>query len=93
MEILDKKSTEIISLFEELDDLLDTIQQVLKNRTPHLNGETFLSNRDVCQMLHISSRTLQDWRNTGKIPIIRIKGKILYQQSEILKYIEKNRIH
>jgi len=90
MEILDKKSTEIVSLFEELDKLLDAIQQALKNRTPHLNGEKFLSNRDVCRMLHISSRTLQDWRDTGKIPFIRIKGKILYKQSEILKRLENS---
>ncbi len=88
MEILDKKSPEIVSFFTELDELLDTIQQALKNRTPHLNGEKFLSNHDVCQMLHISSRTLQDWRDTGKIPFIRIKGKILYKQSEILKRLE-----
>ena len=88
MEILDKKSPEITSFFTELDELLDTIQQALKNRTPHLNGEKFLSNRDVCRMLYISSRTLQDWRDTGKIPFIQIKGKILYKQSEINKLLE-----
>ena len=90
MEILDKKSPEIVSLFEELDELLNIIQQAFKNRTPHLNGEKFLSNRDVCRMLHISSRTLQDWRDSGKIPFIRIKGKILYKESEILKWLENN---
>lgn len=88
MEILDKKSVDIASFFRGLDELLDTIQQALKNRTPHLNGEKFLSNRDVCRMLHISSRTLQDWRDTGKIPFIQIKGKILYKQSEINKLLE-----
>ena len=92
MEILDKKSTEIVSLFDEMDELLNTIQQALKSRTPHLNGEKFLSNRDVCRMLHISSRTLQDWRDTGKIPFIRIKGKILYKQSEVLKRLEDSTV-
>ena len=87
MEILDKKSTEINSFFAALDELLDTIQQALKNRTPHLNGEKFLTNRDVCEMLHISFRTLQEWRNTGKIPFIQIKGKILYRESEILNLL------
>ena len=92
MEILDKKSTEVTSLFMALDELLDTIQQAIKNRTQHLNGEKFLTNRDICQMLHISSRTLQDWRDTGKIPFIQIKGKILYKQSEVLKWLEHNNI-
>lgn len=90
MEILDKKSTEINSFFTGLDELLDTIGQALKSRTPHLNGEKFLSNRDVCRMLHVSSRTLQDWRDTGKIPFIQIKGKILYKQSDVLKWLENN---
>lgn len=84
MEILDKKSVEIASFFSALDELLNTIEQVLKNRTPHLNGEKFRSNRDICRMLHISSQTLQDWRDTGKIPFIQIKGKILYKESEIM---------
>jgi len=92
MEILDRKSTDIASFFTDLDELLDTIQQALKNRTPHLNGEKFLSNRDVCQMLCISSRTLQDWRDTGKMPFIQIKGKILYKQSEVIKLLEENLI-
>ncbi len=90
MEILDRKSTDIASFFTDLDELLDTIGKALKNRTPHLNGEKFLSNRDVCRMLHVSSRTLQDWRDTGKIPFIQIKGKILYKQSEVFKYLESN---
>jgi len=91
MEILDKKSAEVASFFTALDELLDTIQQAVKNRTPHLNGEKFLSNRDVCEILHVSSRTLQDWRNTRKIPFIQVKGKILYKQSEVLKWLEQNR--
>ena len=91
MEILDKKSTEIASIFSALNELLDIIQQTLKTRTPHLNGEIYLSNRDVCRMiLYISSRPLQDWRDTGKIPFIQIKGKILYREAEVLKWLEEN---
>jgi excisionase family DNA binding protein len=91
MEILDRKSADIASFFTTVDELLDTVKQALKNRTPQLNGEKFLSNRDVCRMLHVSSRTLQDWRDTGKIPFIQIKGKILYKQSEVLKWLQQNR--
>jgi excisionase family DNA binding protein len=92
MEILDRKSEEITFFFTELDEMLNIIQQALKNRTPHLNGEKFLTNHDVCQMLRISSRTLQDWRDTGKIPFIRIKGKILYKESEVVRWLNGRRI-
>ena len=92
MEMLNRKSKEVDSFFTALDELSTIIQQAMKNRTPHLNGEKFLSNRDVCQILHFSSRTLQDWRDTSKIPFIQIRGKILYKESEILKWLEKCKI-
>lgn len=92
MEILDKKSEVVASLLRSLDEIQEAIKEAFKNRTPHLNGENFLSNRDICQMLHISSRTLQDWRNTGVIPFIQIRGKILYRQSDVLKLVERNLI-
>ena len=84
MDILDNKSPQIGSFFTALDELSATIQQALQNRTPHLNGEKYLTNREVCQLLHISSRTLQNWRDTGKIQYIRLKGKIKYKESEVL---------
>lgn len=87
MDILDNKSPQMVSFFTTLDELLKTIQQALQNRTPHLNGEKYLTNREVCQLLRISSRTLQNWRDTGKIPFIQLKGKILYRESQIRKEI------
>jgi len=88
MEILDKKSKVVLSFFTGLDEMLDSIGEVLKNRTPHLNGEKFMTGKDVCRMLHVSPRTLQEWRNRGKIPFLRLKGKILYAESEILNLLK-----
>lgn len=93
MELLDNKSAEIAQFFAALDELLDSISQALKNRTPHLNGEKFLTNKDVCQMLHVSLRTLQDWRDNGIIPFIQIKGKILYRESEIINVLKNYQFH
>ena len=83
MDILDNKSPQIGMFFTALDELSNAIQQALQNRTPHLNGEKYLTNREVCQLLRISSRTLQNWRDTGKIPFIRLQGKILYNISAV----------
>ncbi|WP_165043372.1 helix-turn-helix domain-containing protein [Dysgonomonas sp. ZJ709] len=88
MKLLDRKSAEIAQFFATLDEMLDSVSQTLKNRTPHLNDEKFLTNKDVCQMLHVSLRTLQDWRDNGIIPFVQIKGKILYRESEILNLLE-----
>ena len=87
MDILDDKSPQISTFFTTLDELSNTIQQALQNRTPHLNGEKYLTNQEVCKLLRISSRTLQNWRDTGKIPFIRLKGKVLYKESNVFTFL------
>lgn len=90
MEILDKKSEKINTLFHVLDEVQEVIRNALKRRTPHLNGEKYLTNNEVSKLLKLSTRTLQDWRDNGTISYIQIKGKILYRQSDILKLLEDN---
>lgn len=88
MDILDNKSPQIGSLFTALDELSSAIKQALQNRTPHLNGEKYLTNREVCQLLRIPSRTLQNWRDMGEIPFVRLRGKIIYKESNISEKIK-----
>jgi len=88
MDVLDRKSEAVLFFFTELDKMVELIGNTLKQRTPHLNGEKFLTNRDVCGMLHVSERTLQEWRKQRKIPFIRLKWKILYKQSDVCKRLE-----
>lgn len=76
MEIQDKKSEKINTLFHLLDEIQGVIKNALKRRTPHLNGEKYLTNNEVCKLLKLSTRTLQDWRDNGTISYIQIKGKI-----------------
>ncbi len=90
MEILDKKSEKINTLFRVLDEVLEAVRSALKRRTPHLNGEKYLKNNEVSKLLKLSTRTLQDWRDNGTISYIQIKGKILYRQSDVLKLLEDN---
>lgn len=90
MEIIDKKSEVVISLFQSLDEIQNTINRALKRRTPHLNGEKYLTNNEVSKLLNLSTRTLQDWRDNGVISYIQISGKILYRQTDILKLLDDN---
>ena len=90
MEILNKKSEEIVSFLNVLDESLDSIKLELTIRRPHLKGEKYLTNNDVSKLLNISTRSLQDWRDNGVLGYIQISGKILYRQSDILKLLEDN---
>ena len=38
----------------------------------------------------MSERLLQEYRNEGSLPYIKISGKILYKESDILKLLEDN---
>ncbi len=43
----------------------------------------WIDSADVCRALRISKRTLQTWRNNGKIPYSMLGGKVYYRQSDI----------
>lgn len=90
MEIKDYKSEEIILFFENLDELLNSVREVFEKKTPTLNGERYLTNNEVSDMLHISPRTLQDWRDNGRIAYIQISGKVLYKESDVKRLLEDN---
>lgn len=92
MEIKDYKSEDIILFFENLDKLLNSVKKTLENNPPILNGERYLTNNDVAKMLHISLRTLQDWRDNGRIAYIQIRGKVLYKESDVRRLLEENYI-
>jgi hypothetical protein len=61
MEIIDSKSLEVGAFLNSLAEMLDGIEALIKSRSPHLNGEKFLTNKEVCRMLQVSARTLQTW--------------------------------
>ena len=92
MEIKDYKSEDIILFFENFDELLNSVKETLENNPPILNGERYLTNNDVANMLHITLRTLQDWRDNGRLTYIQISGKVLYKESDVRRLLEENYI-
>ena len=66
-----------------LDRLLDNYERMTANYRPALGGECFFTDKEVSARLKVSRRTLQDYRNEGRIPYIQLGGKILYRESDI----------
>ena len=90
MELINKDTLQIKEFISSLDSMLIGIESIVKHYKPHLNGEHFLSNNEVSKTLNVSLRTLQEWRDTGQIPFIQIKGKIIYRQSDIDKLLQRH---
>ena len=57
------------------------------NYRPTLGGERFFTDKEVSARLKVSRRTLQDYRNEGRIAYIQLGGKILYRESDIEKML------
>ncbi len=89
-EIITKDNKQIISFLSALDSMLDAIEALVAGYKAPLNGETYLTDKEVSERLKISRRTLQEWRNNGRIEYIQFDGKILYSESAIQRLLEKH---
>lgn len=82
-EMITKNHTLVAEFGDSLDRLLDGIENFMANSRPTLGGERFLTDKEVSARLKVSRRTLQDYRNEGRIAYIQLGGKILYRESDI----------
>lgn len=90
MDLLTNEAEEIIAYQEMITQLRNRIEEILKNYRPVMNGEIYLSGEEVCKLLHISKRTLQQYRDDHILPFIQVGGKIIYKESDILMVLEAN---
>ncbi len=59
--------------FKALMSKIEALEEKLSSKAP----EEWLDNQDLTQMLKISKRSLQSYRDSGKIPFYKIGNKIL----------------
>ena len=52
----------------------------MKDQKPE---EIWIDKQEILMRLHISNRTLQNWRSKGIIPFARIGKKIFYKESDL----------
>lgn len=90
MDLLTNEAEEIIVHQEMITQLRNRIEEILKNYRPVMNGEIYLSGEEVCKLLHISKRTLQQYRDDQILPYIQIGGKIIYKETDLMNVLEQN---
>ncbi len=66
------------------------VSRLAENYRPPLNGERYMTDKEVAGRLKVSRRTLQEYRNDRKIPFILFGGKILYRETDIERMLEEN---
>lgn len=88
--LVTEKHPRIATFFKALDCMLDQLEQVVKRRKLILNGELYLTDKEVAERLKISRRTLLEYRNNGRISFYQVGGKITYKESDIQKMLDAN---
>jgi len=86
--ITPENNERIKAFFRSIERLTQIMEELFSHRKPELNGESFYTDEELSEKLKISRRSLQDYRNQGRIPYIKLGGKILYRTSDIEKMLE-----
>lgn len=82
-ETITRDNEKVALLLEKMNRLMENMESLAENYKPVLGGERFLTDKELSAILKISRRSLQDYRNEGRIPYIQLGGKILYRESDI----------
>lgn len=90
MEVITKENEGVKDFFAALKGCMAYVDNVTGNFHPVLNGEIYLTGEEVCTILHITARTLQDYRTQRLISFISLPGKTLYRQSDIERMLNEN---
>lgn len=81
-----------VATFQKMKMNFSTRIRQIVGKASAKNTEEWLDNQEVCLLLKISPRTLQNLRDNGSIPYTRIERKIFYNKREIWNFIEKRNI-
>lgn len=77
------------SIVTEIKALRNEVSNFQRENASPLT-EKWLDNQEVCLLLNISKRTLQNHKTNGLIPSSHIEGKIYYKASDVEKLLESN---
>ena len=88
--IIMKDNKQVVVVFKALDSMFVKMNKIVDNSRPPLNGERYITDKELAQWLKISRRTLQEYRNNGRLPYYQLRGKILYKESDVEKLLEDN---
>lgn len=89
MEIISIDKKVFDTLTARIEDIeLKALQMYRHQEDLHLKD--WLDNQDVCQILGISKRTLQSYRENGLLPYSRVEHKIRYAPEDVQKLLQSS---
>ena len=87
MEVITVQSEAFQQIISKLDQLSLSIETKKKQQPL---SDTWLDIQETCQLLKISKRTLQNYRDRGLLPYSQVAGKIYFCATDIEKHLQKH---
>ena len=85
------EATQMISdAFQKVFEKLEQLDQKLDKYPVNPLTETWLDIQETCQLLKISKRTLQSYRDNGILPFSQIGGKIYFRSIDIEDHLQRH---
>jgi len=76
--------------FDDLSERLQTIEDLLRNVQPEASDK-WVDNEELCNLLSISNKTAQSYRDKGLITFSQIGNKIYYRISSINEFLDSHK--
>lgn len=76
------------TLLKEMDEIKSVLTE--KQKEPK---DIFVDNQEFLQLMNISKRTAQTWRDEGIISFSQVGSKIYYRMSDVQKLLDSNYRH
>lgn len=81
---------QIVSVLQAIRRSMRKADCLSESYRPLFNGERYITDRELSERLHVSRRTLQEYRASGLLPYIIIGGKVLYREGDVQSLLERN---
>lgn len=88
MEIINVDARTWERIMRRIEVLADKTEYLCRS-TGDKSHQKWLDNQEVCQLLCISKRTLQTYRDNGTLPYTQINHKIYYRPQDVERAINK----
>ncbi|HZX74072.1 MAG TPA: helix-turn-helix domain-containing protein [Cyclobacteriaceae bacterium] len=75
---------ELLAQLQQIKSQLDSLKKMAPLE------DTWLDNNEVVQLLKVSKRTLQTYRDDGKLSFSQVGSKIYYRSSDIDNFLKRH---
>ena len=88
-ELISFSDERIVALLNHAKRLRESLTEIKRKAgKPSFRNDNFLTDRELSEKLRVSRRTLQAYRDSGRLPYYQLDGKILYKESDVQRVLD-----